>query len=190
MVGPGQSLAREGPMGFLTQTICTALRRDDAGGDARTKDITWGDFLLALLLSPLLVVPPVVLVYVLLSGPLDVSGDALSLWMRVAFAAICLAEGLALAAFYERKGYEVEYKWAWVLVAVVIAALPIGLHLTGTTAVGTTLELAAYFYGSLLAYFVLIMLSLVMSVRQKYPERLEKSKVDVQREAVTVLLKW
>jgi len=153
------------------------------------KDITWGDFLLALLLSPLLVIPPVVLVYVLLSEALNLDGDALSLWMRVTFAAICLTEGLALAALYESKGYEIEYKWAWGLVALAIAALPIGLYLSGTTALMTTLELAAYFYGSLMAYFVLIMLSLVISIRDKPTDRLEKRKVDVQREAMTALLR-
>jgi len=153
------------------------------------KDITWGDFLIALLLCPVILLPPVYLVYFLLSAALDVSGDALSLWMYVTFVAVGLTEGLILAAFYQSKGYEVEYKWAWVLIAMVIAALSFGLYLAGTTSPETTLELAAYFYSSLMTYFVLIMLSLVISIRTKSPDRLEKRKAEVQREAMTALLK-
>ncbi len=159
------------------------------GGDARVKDIGWGDSLLALLLAPLLVLPVIAAVYVVLFVVLDINGASLSYWFGATFIVTCVAEGFILAAFYEKKGYQVEYRWAWALVAPLIAAIVFAPYLVGIMTLETSLELTAWSYSSLAGYFLIVMLSLVISIRTNAPDRLERSKVDVQKEAMTVLLK-
>ncbi len=160
------------------------------GGNVKTKDVSWGDFFLALLLTPLLVLPVVAAVYVVLFMILEVSSETASdWWYYTTWLVTCAVEGFVFAALYERRGHRVEYRWAWVLIALAIAASIVALFLAGIISSEVSLVLAVTGYGSLAAYFLLIMLTLVLSTRSKAPYSSERTKASGRRDPPIAFLR-
>ncbi len=130
------------------------------------KDVRWSDFIGAILLASLLVLPLVGLVYAVLYIFLDVERTVASWLMDAALLAIPLAEGLVFARLYVRMGGTIEYVWAWPA----MAAVATSAFLVARAAGVVTQELAVYLTlsinGQLASVFLVVMLSLFLHARR------------------------
>lgn len=146
------------------------------------KDVSWGDFLLAVILAPVLVLPVLLVVYVILFGIMDVSGDAADGWSSMTIVATCVIEGLILAAMYKGHNDPIEHGWAWLLVAGIIVAASLIPYAAGV--ISEELALFILSYVTTVAWvFLTVMLAVFINDRRRGAASPERRKTDTRDEA-------
>ena len=155
------------------------------------KDVTWGDFFLALLLTPVLVFPVVGLVYVVFFVLMDFNQGAQFYWWPVTVIAACVSEGLFLASTYKGEGKAIEHAWAWPAVAGAIAVVTFSLHGAGAVSAEGALALSLSLIDSVALVFLITMLAIFFSARSNAVDIMENQRSDLGLSSKIVMLgKW
>lgn len=152
------------------------------------KDVSWGEVLLAVLLTPFLVLPVLAAVYVVLVVIMDVGSEAFSYVQIATILSTCVVVGLFLASRYRGEDDAIEYRWAWLLVACVIPAVAFIPYAVGAISQDLALYILLALYSEVAWVFLTVMLAVFINDRRKRPGRLERSKVDVPRDLNTIAM--
>ncbi|MBN1677810.1 MAG: hypothetical protein JW880_04655 [Candidatus Thermoplasmatota archaeon] len=152
------------------------------------KDVGWADVIIAVLLSPLLVLPVVGVVYVMLFWVIGLDSTSFEYWLSATFIAACVVEGLMFASLYRGPDPAIEYWWAWLLVVTAILAIAFVPCAAGVFSRETSFELASILYVDVAMIFLVVMLSIFVSTRRGW-NVFEKRKIDLQSDTKTAMLK-
>lgn len=146
------------------------------------KDVSWTDFLLAVILAPVLVLPVLGFVYLILFVIMDVSSNAAEGWASVTIVATCAVEGLILAAMYKGEDSAIEHGWAWFLVAGVIAAAALIPYSVG--AISRELALSILSYITTVAWvFLIAMLAVFINNRWRKSPSSKRRRADLREDS-------
>lgn len=153
------------------------------------KDIRWRDFLLALVLSPVLVLPVVAVVYVVLFGLLGLDSGTYSYWLVVTMMVTCTAEGFILIRLYRGVDDVIEHGWAWLVVIAAIPAVVLVLYATDILSAELAWYLVAELYANVAAAFLLVVLTIFLNARSTEARSPERPRADVERDRGLWLLR-
>jgi len=143
------------------------------------KDVSWGDFLVAMVLAPFLSLPVIGSVYFVLFGILDVDSDFVSsYWLSITFVATCVAEGLILAAMCGDEEQPIEHGWAWLAAVAIIAAVALIPYAAGVITKDYAIGIMHMLYADVAMVFLLVMLSVFINARRNRPNLIEVDKVE------------
>lgn len=146
------------------------------------KDIRWRDFLLALVLSPVLVLPVVVVVYVVLFAMIGLDASAYQYWQAVTIMVTSTAEAFILIRFYRGVDEVIEHGWAWLVVVAAIPAIVLVLYATNTLSAELAWYLVAELYAYVAAVFLLVVLTVFLNARNTEAHSPERPRVDIERD--------
>lgn len=153
------------------------------------KDVSWGDVLWAVFLSPVLIFPPLLVVYLVLFVLLGLSPRDYSSWMSLAVIPTCLVEGLILARLYKGEEDPIEHGWAWLAAVAVVAGVSSVPYAAGLISAETAADLALVLYAEIAGIFLIVMLAVFINSRRNAPRPIERREVDLQRDTKAMLLK-
>ena len=153
------------------------------------KDIRWRDFLLALILAPVLLVPVVAAVYMMLFVVMGVDSATYPYWLAITLIVTCTAEGFIFAFLYKGDDEAIEYGWAWLVVVAAIPAVVFGLYATDLVSAEFAWYLVAELYAEVASVFMLVMLAVFFSARNKEGDLVERRRVDIERDRGLWLLR-
>ena len=153
------------------------------------KDVRWRDFFLALILTPVLVFPVVLVVYLVLAVVFDLSsGDAWG-WANMALIPTSLVEGFILARLYKGEDDPIEHGWAWLAVSAAVAVACVLTYAAGVASAEVALYFAYALYTEIAAVFLLVMLTVYISARAQAEGPARPARVDVERETMTMMMR-
>lgn len=153
------------------------------------KDVGWGDFLIALVLAPVLVLPVVGVVYVLLFVALRFEPSDYPSWLQVTIIVTAILEGLLISTNYQGRGRAIEHRWAWLAVVAAIAVAAAGLHVGGYVSAESAYVYALALYNYVAWAFIIAMLSVFLSSRTVQPDPIDRKRMDLEQSATISLLR-
>ena len=153
------------------------------GDDENMKDVGWGEFLISLIVAPILVLPVVAAVYLLFFVLLGYDSGSYHYWLQVTMIVACVSEGLFFASRYEGLGSPIEHGWAWLAVVAIVAAVAAGLYALGVASAEVSLEFAMIIYNYEAWAFIITMLSVFFSARTKPVDPIDKRRTALERSA-------
>lgn len=155
------------------------------------KDVTWGDFFVALLLTPVLVFPIVGLVYVVFFVLMDFDQGAHFYWWPVTVIAACVSEGLLIASSYNGEGKAIEHAWAWPAAAGAIAVASFSLYGVGAASAEGALTLALSLIDSVAWVFFVMMLAVFFSAKSWAVDPVNEKESELGLSSkITMMGKW
>ena len=147
------------------------------------KDVGWGDFLIGLIVAPILVLPVVGAVYLLLFVVLGFDSSSYDYWLQVTIIVTCVAEGLFFAYRYEGQGSPIEHGWAWLAVIGIVASVATSLYGLGLASAETALAFAMVVFNYEAWAFIIAMLAIFFNSRTKPVDPIDKNRTDLERSA-------
>lgn len=153
------------------------------------KDVGWGDFLIALIVAPILVLPVVGAIYLLLFVALDLSSGSYSYWLQVSIIVTCVAEGLFVASRYEGPGSPIEHVWAWFACVAAIALVTGGLYVGRYVSAESAYAYAMALFNYVAWAFIIAMLSVFFNTRRKRVDPIDARRAELDRSAGIWMLK-
>lgn len=153
------------------------------------KDVRWRDFLLALVLAPVLVIPVVAAVYVVLFVLIGLSSVTYPYWLVHTLIATCTLEGFLFARLYRGDEEAIEHGWAWLVVVGAIPAVLLASYAADLLSTEVAWYLAAALYTEVASVFLLVMLAVYFSARKKEAGSVERRRVDIERDRGLWLLR-
>lgn len=153
------------------------------------KDIRWRDFLLALVLSPVLVLPVVGIVYVVLFVLIGLDASEYQYWQAVTMMVTCTAEAFVLIRFYRGVDDVIEHGWAWLVVVAAIPVVVLVLYATDTLSAELAWYLVAELYAYVAVVFLLVVLTIFLNAMSSGARSPERPRVNVERDRGLWLLR-
>jgi len=155
------------------------------------KDVTWGDFFIALLLTPVLVFPVLALVYVVFFVLMNFDQGVHFYWWPVTVIAACVSGGLLIASRYKGEGRAIEHAWAWPAAAGVIAVASFSLYGAGAASAEGALTLALSLIDSVAWVFLVTMLAVFYKARSSAADPMAKRESELGLSSkITMMGKW
>ncbi len=153
------------------------------------KDVRWRDFFLALVLTPILLLPVILVVYLVLYVLFGLSsGDAWG-WANLIIIPTSLVEAFILARRYRGEDDPIEHGWAWLAVSAAVAGACFVTYAAGVASAEVALYFAYAIYTEIATVFLLVMLTVYISALSQAPRSSKTSKVDVERETMVMMMR-